>query len=117
MDRKEKNEKKSVISEHIDLGNGRYKDDEIDTLYKFSTNREKYNGQTKTIKHKFDSWSSDGKYTREEETTYTFKADDEGIRIEEKYQYHDDDGQRGSTDRVHNTGRDILNLFKSFLGD
>ena len=117
MDRKEKNEKKRIISEHIDLGKGRYKDDEVDALHELTTNREKYNGQTKTVKHRLVGWSSDGKYTREEETTYTFKGDDEGVRIEEKYQYHDDDGQRGASDRVHNTGRDILNLFKSFLSD
>lgn len=115
MDKKEKNEKKRVISEHIDLKNGRFKDDEVDTLHELATKREKYNGQTKTIKHKFDGWSSDGKYTREEETTYTFKGDDEGVRIEEKYHYHDDDGQKGESNTVHNTGRDILNLVKSFF--
>lgn len=66
MDRKEKSYKKSKISEHIDLGNSRYRYDEVDTLHELATNREKYNGQTKTVKHRFDGWSSDGKYTREE---------------------------------------------------
>jgi hypothetical protein len=117
MNRKEKSEKKRVISEHIDLGNGRFKDGEVDSLHELATNREKYNGQSKTIRRKFDSFSSDGKYTREEETTYTFRGDDEGVRIEEKYQYHDDDGQTGGSETVHNTGRNILNLFKSFLND
>jgi hypothetical protein len=115
MDRKEKNEKKRIISENINLGSGRYKDDEVDTLYELTTNHEKYNGQTKPIKNKFTDWSSDGKYTREEETTYTFKGDDEGVRIEKKYQYHDDDGQSDETNTVYNSGRDILNLFKSFF--
>ena len=33
MDRKEKQAKKSFISEAIDLANGRYKDEEVDSLY------------------------------------------------------------------------------------
>lgn len=117
MDKKEKNEKKRIISEHIDLGNGRYKDDEVNILHELATNREKYNGHTKTIKDKYVGWSSDGKYTREKETTYTFIGDDEGVRIEEKYQSHDDDGQRDASDRVHNNGREILNLYKSHFND
>ena len=56
------------------------------------------------------SWCSDGKYTRDEETTCTFRGDESGVRIEEHYQYHDDDGQSGSRDRVYSTGRDILNV-------
>ena len=64
-----KKEKKNMISEHIDLANGRYKDDEVDTLYDLTTNQQKYSGQSKSVKNKFTSWSSDGKYTREEETT------------------------------------------------
>lgn len=117
MDRKEKNEKKEIISDYIDLGNGRYKDYEVDTLHELATNREKYNGQSKTLKNKLNGWSSDGKYSREEETTYTFKGDDEGVRIEEKYQYLDDDGQSDTIDKVHNKGRDVLKLFNSFFGD
>ena len=37
-------------------------------------------------------------------------AIENGVRIEEHYQYHDDDGQSGSSDRVYSTGRDILNV-------
>lgn len=110
MDRKEKQAKKSFISEAIDLANGRFKDEEVDSLYDLVENRSKYDGTARTYKHSFDSWCSDGKYTRDEETTYTFRGDDSGVRIEEHYQYHDDDGQSGSSDRVYNTGRDILNV-------
>jgi len=117
MDRKEKNEKKRAISKKIDLGSGRYKDDEVDTLHELATNHEKYNGKTKSIKNKFTDWSSDGKYTREEETTYTIKGDDEGVRIEKKYQYHDDDGQSGESETTYDKGRDIINLFKSLFND
>ena len=117
MNRKEKSEKKRIISEYIDLGNGRYKDSEVDSLHELATEPDKYNGKSKTIRNKFDGVSSDGMYTREEETTYTLRGDKEGVRIEKKYQYHDDDGQRGENETVYNTGRDILNLFKSFLND
>ncbi|GHS89293.1 hypothetical protein AGMMS49957_12270 [Synergistales bacterium] len=112
-----KKEKKKIISEHIDLAKGRFKDDEVDTLYDLTTNQQKYSGQSKSVKNKFTSWSSDGKYTREEETTYTLKGDDDGVRIEENYKYHDDDGQREEHDTVHNTGRDIINLLKTIFDD
>ena len=82
MNRKEKSEKKRIISEYIDLGNGRYKDSEVDSLHELATEPDKYNGKSKTIRNKFDGVSSDGKYTREEETTYTLRGDKEGVRIE-----------------------------------
>lgn len=63
MDRKEKQAKKSFISEAIDLANGRYKDEEVDSLYDLVENRSKYDGTARTYKHSFDSWCSDGKYT------------------------------------------------------
>ena len=115
MDKKEKKEKKREISNHIDLGNGRFKDDEVNTLHELATNRKKYNGKSKTIKHKGKSWDSDGRYDYEEETTYTLKGDDKGVRIEERYQYHTDDGIHRENNTVFKTGRDILNLFKSFF--
>ena len=110
MDRKEKKAKKSFISTAINLANGRFKDEEVDSLYDLVENRNKYDGTSKTYRHSFDSWCSDGKYTRNEETTYTFRGDDDGVRIEEHYHYHDDDGQSGSDDRVYSTGRDILSV-------
>ncbi len=110
MDRKEKLAKKDYISGAVDLSNGRFKDKEVELLYDLVENRGTYNGTTKSYKHSFDGWSSDGKYTRNEETTYTLRSDESGIRIEEHYQYHDDDGQSGSNDRDYRTGRDILNI-------
>jgi hypothetical protein len=115
MDKKEKIEKKRIISEFIDLEKSRYKDDEVDTLYNIVTNREKFNGLTRTIKNAFSDWSSDGKYTRKEETTYTFKSNDDGVSVEKSYQYHDDDGQSDKWNGSFNTGRVILNVFNSFF--
>ena len=116
MDCKEKQEKKKIIGEAIDLANGKYKDDEVDSLLDLVEHRSKYDGITKTFKRSIDSWCSDGNFTRNEETTLTFRGDDTGIRIEEHYQFHDDDGQSGSSDKIHTTGRSILRLLSKVLG-
>lgn len=115
MDRKTKKELKEEIGKYIELGNGRFKDEEIETLHDLVSNREEYDGKTKTIKNDFIDRSSDGKYYREEETTFTIKGEEESIYIEENYQYHDDDGQRGGYNKNHNTARDILRLLKILL--
>ncbi len=110
MNKKEKNEKKSFIGQAIDLANGRYKDSEIDTLYDLVMNRDSYDGTSKTHKSHYTSFSSDGKFRRDEEDTYTLRSDDTGVRVEHHYNYHDDDGQSGSSDNTFNTGREILKL-------
>jgi len=110
MDKKEKQAKKSVISKAIDLANGRYKDEEIDTLYDLVKNSSEYNGKSKTHKNSFKGFSSEGRYTGTEETTYTIRADDNKVKIEERYQYNDSDGDSRSYDKEHTKGRDILSL-------
>ena len=40
----ERKEKKEYISEYIDLGNGRFSDDEIEKLYDLVENRDSYDG-------------------------------------------------------------------------
>ncbi len=115
MDRKEKQEKKQNISQYVDLANGRYTDDEIDRLIDLVNNRNKYNGKSKTIKNSYDSWSSDGKYTRDEETTYIFQNKPDGICIKEDYQFFDDDGHSGKTETEHRSAREILKLSKVLL--
>ena len=110
MNKKEKKEKKAIISEAIDLGNGRYKDEEVDTLLKLVNNRDEYSGKSRTHEKSEDGWYSGGKYTRNKETTYTFQSDEDGIRIDEHYEYHDDDGDSGGYDTSHRTGRAILNV-------
>lgn len=115
MDRQEKQSKKNIIGEFIDLANGRFKDEEVDTLYDIVKNRSEYDGMAKTYKDSYSSWCSDGKFTRDEETTYTFFSDDNGVRIEEQYMYHDDDGQSGSSKIFHCTARAILNVFRKII--
>ncbi|MCR5836952.1 MAG: hypothetical protein K6G88_10645 [Lachnospiraceae bacterium] len=112
-----KKEKKKVISERIDLANGRFKDSEVDLLYDMVTNTDDYNGKSKTIKNSFTSFCSDGKYTRNEETNYNIFADSESVKIREEYSYNDDDGQTGSFEKEHTTGRDIVNVMNKIFPD
>lgn len=115
MDRGEKQEKKKLISSLIDLGNGRFKDEEVDTLYDLCQNHEKYHGKSKTYKRSFTDWTSDGKYNRNIKDTFTFLGDDKGIRIKQEYSYKDDDGQSGSSETVITKARDILNALNKIF--
>lgn len=110
MDRKEKKEKKNLISKHLDTSNSRLKDEEVDFLHDFVNNYDdEYKGKSKTKKSSYDGWSSDGKYTRWEEKTSTFTED---IGIREEYKYHDDDGQSGGNTKEIKDARGIINWFK-----
>ena len=113
MDRKEKAEKKKVISERLDLSNQRFRDDEVDRLYDLTTHENGYDGKSKTFRNSFDGWYSGGKYTRTEENTYTIRDDDDGFRIDHHYESHDDDGEEHFSDGVLNTGRAVLDLFST----
>ena len=117
VDRKVKNAKKNIISEQINLGNGRYRDSEVNTLHDIVVNRGEYIGKSKTVKKSYTGWSSDGKYTRQEETIYSIKGDDSSLYIEEKYHYHDDDGQSDGFEQNYSTGREILNLLEKFFNN
>ena len=81
MNRNDKKAKRDYISTHIDTSKARLKDDEVDFLCEFIDGYdEKYKGRTHTHRSSYDGWSSDGKYTRKEETTYIF-SDDIGIDV------------------------------------
>ncbi len=116
MDRKEKEEKKKAIREKIDLKNGRYKDYEVDTLFDMVSNPNKYNGKKKKVRDSGRGISSDGRFWWQEESTYTIRNDDTGVRIEEDYSYKDDDGDRREAHRVYSTGREILRLIDKLFG-
>lgn len=84
-------------------------------LYNLVENSDEYVGASKTYKKRHDGWCSDGKYTREEETSFTLCEGEDGMYIEEVWKYHDDDGQSGGDTWVYNTGRAILNLLNKVL--
>ena len=79
MDRKEKNRLKAEISEHIDLGNGRYKDYEVEQLRSLVENRDAYNGQSRTYRKSYKSYDSEDTYHVEE--TDTIYEDGFGVQI------------------------------------
>ena len=124
MNKKEKAEKKEIIGrsvEHIysnlgfkDLGNGRFKDDEVNSLYNLVQNIGEYNGKSYSSRSQSTGWCSDGKYTRDMTTTTGIVSDEDGIRVEVRRDYHDDDGTSGSFTNTFKTAREILG-FMGFL--
>ncbi len=108
MDRNKKNSLKAEISKFIDLGNGRYKDQEVEKLHSLVENRDAYNGKSRTYRKSYRSFDSEDTYRVEETDTYTFKSDKSGIHIEQDWTRDWDDGQHDSYHQSHNTGREIL---------
>ena len=111
MDRKEKNARKAKLSEYIKLGNGRFKDEEIEKLENLVENRFDLDGTTKTYHSSYRTFDSEDTYHVNEEDTYTFHGDDDtGISIERDFARHWDDGQEDTSHEVYDTARDILNF-------
>lgn len=110
MDRKEKNARKAKLSEYVNLGNGRFKDDEIEELEYLVENRSNLNGTTETYNSSYKTFDSEDTYRVEEEDIYTFHGGEEGINIERDFVRHWDDGQDDISHEVYDTARDILNI-------
>ena len=116
MDRKEKNERKAKLSEHVNLGNGRFKDYEIEELESLVENREEYDGTSKTYRSSYKSFDSEDTYRVNEEETFTFRDGDSGIRIDRDFQRDWDDGQRDEEHDSFDTAREILNFAAKIFG-
>jgi hypothetical protein len=111
VDRSEKKRIRDHIGEHLDVSGARLTDDEAVLLCGFVDEYdEAYKGRSETRTRSFDSWSSDGKYTRTETFTDTF-TDDVGIRSE--YSYKDDDGQSGESNTEIRDARGVLNWLRN----
>ncbi len=110
MDRKEKNARKAKLSEYVNLGNGRFKDSEIEELESLVENRDELDGTTRTYRSSYKAFDSEDTYRVEEEDTYTFHGDDGGIHIKRDFERHWDDGQDDVSHEEYDTARDILNL-------
>ena len=108
----EKNEKKRLIGEALDIGSSRLRDNEVEFLYQFVTQYDRFIRITETINSSYESWSSDGKYTRWEVYTYYFGTNDIGIYVEESY--HDDDGQSDRWKEIIYNARDVINWFRDY---
>lgn len=111
VDRNEKKRLRDIIGEYLDVSNTRLTDNEaVFLVHDFIERYDEFRGRSETRRSSHRSFSSDGRYTRTEEYTYTF-TDDVGIR--EDYQYRDDDGQTGGFTREIRDARGILEYFKS----
>ena len=117
MDKKEKRERKTKLSEYVNLGNGRFKDYEIEKLESLVQNRDNLDGTTKTYRSSYKAFDSEDTYRVEEEDTYSFHSDNEGISIERDFKIHWDDGQNDSLHEKYDSARDILNLFSKLFGN
>lgn len=110
MDRNEKKRLRAEIAQQLNLSGTRLTDDEATTLKGFIDDYDKaYKGRSETRRSSHTGWSSDGKYTRDEEFTDTFTED---IGIRRDYRYQDDDGQSGESSQVVKDGRGILKFLR-----
>lgn len=116
MDRKEKNERKAKLSKHINLGNGRFKDCEIEELECLVENRNDLDGATKTLRSSYKTFDSEDTYRVEEEDTYTFHNDNGEIYINRDLKKHWDDGQNDVYHEKYDTARDILTHVSKLFG-
>lgn len=62
---KRKKARKEKLSKHINLGNGRYKDHEIEELENIVKNRKKLDGTSKTFKNSYKRKSKTQLYIHE----------------------------------------------------
>lgn len=109
MNRKEKNELKKEISKHINLGNGRFKDSEVEKLHSLVQNRDLYDGRSRTRHTSYKTFDSEDTYRVEENDTYTFHSDESGIHIDRDLTSDWDDGQHDTYHETYDTARSILN--------
>lgn len=116
MDRKEKNARKAKLCEYVNLGNGRFKDHEIEELESLVENRDDLDGTTKTYHSSYKSFDSEDTYHVNEEDTYTFHNGKDGIYIEQDFRRLWDDGQNDVSHVNHDTAREILNLTSKLFG-
>ncbi|MBE6114519.1 MAG: hypothetical protein E7191_05515 [Erysipelotrichaceae bacterium] len=110
MDKKEKKARKERLSEHVNLGNGRFTDYEIEKLESLVQNRDKLDGTTKTCRFSYKTFDSKDTYRVDVEDTYTFRNAKNGMRIEQDVNKYWDDGQHDTDHKEYNTAREILNI-------
>ena len=116
LDRKEKNARKAKLSEFVNFGNGRFKDYEIEELESIVQNRDNLDGASRTYRSSYKAFDSEDTYRVEEEDTYTFHSDGDGIHIERDFNRQWDDGQKDVSHEDYDTARDILNLVSKLFG-
>ena len=101
-------EKRAYIGQHLDLSKTRLTESDADILCDFIDKYDDYKGKSKTVRHCGDGISSDGKWSWERETTYTFNNTP---GIHEESDYTTDENEHSHTSRDITSGRGILDWF------
>lgn len=104
-------EKRMFVGERINLAGGRFTDHEYDLLIEIIELFEMLIGKSYTEKHSKTGISSDGKYRRDYQYTYSVGEDEDGIFLSEDYSFQDDDGMSGTDYKKINTARELINHF------
>ncbi len=112
MNQNEKKHAREFIGRFIDISRSHLTDDEtkflLDLIHGYDSD---FRGRSLTHNSSNQGWSSDGKYTRTETTTYTFTPH---IGIEEHQTVRYDDGQNDEYRTQITDARGILNWFRKF---
>lgn len=114
MDKKEKSERKSWLSNFINLGNSRLKDSEIEKLEKVAKNKSKNDGKKKVFQTSYKTYDSSDTYHVKEKRVLEFHGNEKKIRISEKITKKWDDGQVDVSTKNYSTARELLRIFDKF---
>ncbi|MCW6666531.1 hypothetical protein NHG34_03110 [Aerococcaceae bacterium NML190938] len=98
----------SKLSEFVDLGNSRLKEQEIEILEWLVKNKEALDGTTKTYSNSTKTFDSDGTYRVNYKDTYTFRSSKFGIFIEHESESRYDDGTVNNSIKTYSTAREIF---------
>ena len=98
-------EERDYLSQYIDIAGSHLNDSDVEWLMRFINSV----GNRYTEEGNFDSWGSDGKYTRNWVKEYIIESD---YSLTSNYSYKDDDGTSGSYSENITNARDIINIIR-----
>ena len=100
-------EEREYLSQFVDIASCHLNDSDVDWLMRFINSV----GNRHTEEGSFDSWSSDGRYTRNWVKEYIIESD---YSLTSNYSYQDDDGASGSYSENITHARDIINIIREY---
>ena len=102
---------RAEIAKEIDLSKTRLKAEEVKMLFDFLKNYAALAGKTiMGSVQRHTGFSSDGKYTQIEKTSWTFLQ--KGIGIVQTLEFPNDDGTGGKVEFVLKSGREIVSWLR-----
>ena len=100
-------EEREYLSQYVDIASCHLNDSDVDLLMRFIDSV----GNRYIEEDSFDSWSSDGKYTRNSVTEYIIESD---YSLTRNSSYQDDDGASGNYSENITNARDIINIIREY---